>query len=285
MDLYPDIAVGRLPCRSNNQVVSVINKIIYYEENTHNHNWFDKFVVIGGDTFPDYEGYEGEFTCNIAASHMKDFEITRLFTSTGNLTNPDDIIEAINEGCGFLMTRGRGGQDRIRMVHPGGNEFVALQNKDIAMLKNNGKYPICVLGECIHGKFDVQFLNIIKYFQGKPNYFLYDCVTECIAWRLVVEQDKGAIATITNTNICYGAFGDQDNNGILDDVEKLGGFLSVEIFRQYGQENIKTLGDLYFNTISNYIDIFETSTNKYDCKSIQEFILIGDPSLRIGGYS
>ena len=64
---------------------------------------------MGGDTFPDYTGFEGEATCNVAAGYMDGFDIMKLYTSTGSLTGPENIIDAINQGCGFLMTRGRNG--------------------------------------------------------------------------------------------------------------------------------------------------------------------------------
>ena len=93
---------------------------------------------------------------------MDGFDITRLYTSTGTLTSYNDLINEINEGCGFIITRGRGGQDRLRMVNPDGTEVIALNNGNIPKLKNKNKYPICVLGECIHGKFDVSIFNIFK---------------------------------------------------------------------------------------------------------------------------
>jgi hypothetical protein len=191
----------------------------------------------------------------------------------------------MNQGCGFFMTRGKGGQDRIRMMTPEGTEFIALKNKHVSKLTNKGAYPICVLGECVHGKFDVGLINIIRLLQKNPEYSLYDCVFECIAWRLIRESDAGAIAVLTNTNICFGSLGDKNENGILDDAELFGGFLAVEFFRLYSQSGIQSLGLLHQQVLSNYIDLFPVSTSKVDCKSIQEFILLGDPSLQIGGYA
>lgn len=36
--------------------------------------------------------------------------------------------------------------------------------------------------------------------------------------------------------------------------------------------------------IQNYVTVFPVHSNKIDCKTIQEYGLIGDPSLKIGGY-
>lgn len=285
LDLTPDVAIGRLACRTTKEVSIVVEKIITYETTTAGSSWFTRMVAIGGDTFPAYPGYEGEQTCDVATSYMTGFDIQKLYTSTGTMTGPTDILDAVGQGCGFLMTRGKGGTDRVRVSLPEGEEIIAFQNKDVSKLTNKDQYPICVLGECTHGKFDVRVLNILKVNQNISGYTIADCIYDCIAWRLVREKDAGAIATLTNTNICYGAIGDSNGNGIPDDAEKFGGFLAVELFRLYSQEGIQTLGILHQQALSNYIELFPVRTDKLHGKSVQEFILFGDPSLRIGGYS
>jgi hypothetical protein len=243
-------------------------------------------VAIGGDTFPTSEGIEGESTCDIAASYMPpDFNVIRLYTSTGSITGSNEIVSTVNNGCGFLLTRGRGGQDRVRMVNPEGDEVIVFQIDDISNLNNKEMYPICILGECIHGKFDVGFFNFIHLVFGSPGYSSLDCIHECIAWRLIREVDAGAIAVLTNTNLCYGAFGDADENGVLDDAETYGGFLAVEFFKMFGQEELDILGDIHKSILTNYVNDFPVFSQKLHCKSVMEFILIGDPSLKIGGYN
>jgi len=284
LDLYPDICVGRLPSRNLIEAKNIVNKIIEYESTTCSPSWFNNIVAVGGDTFPDYPRNEGEETCEVAVSYMQDFKINRLYTSTGNLISSNDLIDAINKGCGFVITRGKGGQDRIRIVNPDSTEVIVLKNKQIPKLKNKNMYPVVLLAECIHGKIDVSILNIFKLMKKEPNYFKQDCIFECIASRLLNKLNGGAIAVLTNTNICYGNFGDSNNNNITDDAERFGGLLAVEFFRLYGVEGMRTLGQIHTKTIKDYITNFPVSSNKFDCKSIQEWILLGDPSLRIGGY-
>ncbi len=285
LNLYPDVSVGRLPSRNIIEAKTVVDKIIEYENTDWStSSWFNRIIAVGGDTFPDYPGNEGEQTCEVAISYMQGFEINRLYTTSGNTISSDDLINAINNGCGFIITRGRGGQDRIRMVNSDANEIIILQNKQIPNLKNKNMYPIVLLAECIHGKIDVSIFNFFKLIKSKPNYFISDCIFECIASRILNKQDGGAIAVLTNTNICYGNTGDANHNNITDDAERFGGLLAVEFFRLYGEENMRTLGQIHTETIENYITNFPVLTNKFDCKTIQEWILLGDPSLRIGGY-
>jgi len=285
LDLHPDVYVGRLPCRTFIDARIVTKKIIDYENSAYGQQWFNKFVLIGGDTFPDYPGYEGEETCDFVAGYMDDFEKIKLYTSTGNLTGHEDVTNAINDGCGFLFSRAKGGQDRMRTNLPEGDEIIVMHNKYVSDYKNKGKYPICVLGECIHAKLDVAIANFFKFKKGEPNYYQQDCIYDCIAWNLVKKNNGGAIAVLSNTNICYGTSGDANGNGIPDDAESFGGRLAVEIFRWYGEEEIDILGEIHYKTVDEYLFDFTVSTNKFHCKSVMEWILIGDPSLKIGGYS
>jgi hypothetical protein len=282
LDLAPDVSVGRLPCRNRYEVRTVVAKIIEYESSAYGKTWTNTFVTVGGNTFPTVDDpqypYEGEALCTYASEYLEGYSVTSLFTSDGTLTSPQDIVDALNQGCGLFFTSGRGGTDRIRMVTPEGTEFIAFHNRYIPQLNNKGMYPICVLGECIHAKFDVSLLNILGGFSQQ------NCIPECIAWRLIRKPGGGAIAVITNTNICYGATGDQNHNEILDMAEWYVGGLSIEVFRLLGQENIRYLGDLHAQTLRNYVDRYDVMSDKIHCKSVEEFTLLGDPSLRIGGY-
>jgi len=90
------------------QANNIVNKIIEYESSTCCQSWFNNLVAVGGDSFPDQPGIEGEGTCEVAISYMEGFEINRLYTSTGTMKSSNDLINAINQGCGFVITRGRG---------------------------------------------------------------------------------------------------------------------------------------------------------------------------------
>ena len=303
-DLHPDVCIGRLPCRNTDEVDTVVEKIISYETNTARQPWFDNMVVIGGDTFPDYQGYEGEITCDYAADFMQGFNIIKLYYSLGTITSSTEVKNAINAGCGFLFTRAKGGIDRIRVPRSDGTEIIALHNDDIKELTNKDKYPVMVLGECIHGKFDkvktrtksyplifsqliYRIIEFLKKITGKSEPFDDEqpvtTLNECIAWRLVNKEGGGGIAVLTNTHICYAMIGDANQNGIPDDVETFGGFLAVEVFRLYNEEHMNILGEIHSKTIENYVSTHPVNTNNIHCKSVQEWVLIGDPSLQIGG--
>jgi len=290
LDLMPDVIVGRLPCRNRFEVKAIVQKIISYES-TPAGAWFNRMVCIGGDSYAgigDPFPYEGEATCNVSASYMTGFDIVKLYTSTGALTGPEEVLEELNQGCGFVITRGKGGTDKMRTLLPDGTQIVPLTNKVVRQLKNKDKYPVVVLGECIHAKFDVCLFNVFKLLKGDPNIFTdfrwNDCITECIAWLFVKQANSGAIAMISNTNICYGDYGDKNHDGIPDDAQRYGGYLATDVFKQYGQNGEHVLGKIYVNTLKDYLENFPAKTQIIDCKSMQEWTLFGDPSLMIGGY-
>ena len=53
MDLYPDVAVGRLACRNIQEMQDAVNKIISYETTTYGMDWFERILVLSGDGFLD----------------------------------------------------------------------------------------------------------------------------------------------------------------------------------------------------------------------------------------
>ena len=126
---------------------------------------------------------------------------------------------------------------------------------------------------------------MIKLLLKQPNIELSDVAFDCIGWDMVNLKDGGAIAAIAPTSQCWIDSGDTNNNEIPDIVEAASGFLALEFLRVYAKEGIDNLGTMYVNAIQNYIAAFPVRSNKIDCKTIQEYGIISDPSLKIGGYS
>ena len=90
----------------------------------------------------------------------------------------------------------------------------------------------------------------------------------------------GSIATISNTGMGYGMQG-------LECISAgLNPWLDTEFFRLYGQEHMTTLGQIHAQSIGNYVQFFNMDDSEDGIghvKSVQEWTLLGDPSLHIGG--
>jgi hypothetical protein len=70
-----------------------------------------------------------------------------------------------------------------------------------------------------------------------------------------------------------------------------GDYLEPTFFKQYGVNGIDVLGDTWAATISDYLDTYPIDWNTpaawdyaIDAKTVQQWVLLGDPSLKIGGY-
>jgi hypothetical protein len=293
-DMYPDIYVGRLACTNVLEVKTLVNKIITYETTTNGSAWFNRMVVVGGDSAPNATDpwFEGEEENKLALEYMTGFEGVKLWTSNGNFTGPQDVIDGISGGCGFLFFDGHG-NPMSWSTHPPQNESVwinGLQVKNMRSLKNGQQLPVCVCGGCHNGQFNTSLLNILKglikeklkYFQW--TFYLGEWTPECWAWKLMSVKNGGSIATMAYTGLDWFGEGDYDHDGIPDCTQYLSGYANTQFFKNYGVNNMKKLGQAHTQALIDYMTRFPPMAEKLDCKTVQEFVLLGDPSLQIGGY-
>jgi len=290
IDLYPDVYVGRFACRTNMEVKIMVNKIITYETTTYGKEWFKTMVVAAGDTYPpghyDFPtpDFEGEENTKTALSYMPGFKNVTLWTSDGTLTGQKDVINAINNGCGFLFFDGHG-SPLIWSTHPPNDEknwTDGLLITNMSKLKNKNMYPICVVGGCHNSQFDVSLINLLK--NPKDAYYYSTWVPECWSWMLTRKIGGGSIATIGNTGLGMTKEDKSTKEGASD-------FLNSQLFYEYGTNGTDILGEAWGNAITNYLDNYPINWStkagwdySYDAKTVQEWALLGDPSLKIGGY-
>jgi len=307
LDLCPDVYVGRLPCRNIKEVKTMVNKIINYESSVCDPSWFNKMVLVGGDTFETDDGiYEGEVETQKALDYMSDFESTKLWVSNKNIgglvPEPDSIIETISEGCGFLHFAGHGSPELWYTYYPNHetktDKFMWFSTP---RLSNGDKLPVCVVGSCHGSQFNVTALSFINLYLNKiGEKFGIDFLKrwpgncgfptpECFCWFLTRVSSGGSISTIGNTGIGYGKtgdYGDLDGDGVDDPdcVEAFGGYIETLFFKAYGEENIQILGEAWGHAIKEYLNVYPGMSRQTDCKTVQQWALFGDPSLKIGGY-
>ena len=280
-DLYPDVYVGRLPCRNEFEVKIMVNKIIAYESGTYGQPWFNRIVVVGGDTYTSNDYYEGEVTNQKIIDEMPGFEPVKLWASDGSLKNWRDVVGAINQGCGFLNFEGHG-SPTTWATHPPHDEntwIYGLQIFQMPLLSNGNMLPVCVVGGCHNSLFNVSVFHSTWTF-GLP-------VPECWSWWLTRDVKGGSIATIGCTGLGYGK---EDKRGPVK--EGGGDLLDTLFFKEYGMDGVHILGEAWGKAIEAYLDRFPIDWSQWafndtalDAKTVQEWILFGDPSLQIGGYS
>jgi len=295
LEMYPEVYLGRLPCKTVNEVKTMVTKIMTYENASNTAEWFHTVVVVGGDSAPaeNDSWYEGEEENKLALSYMDGFDGTKLWASNGNLTGPQDVIKAVSKGCGFLFFDGHG-NPITWATHPPKNEsawITGLQVKDMPKLTNGAKLPVCVCGGCHNAQFNTSLMNFfkgiikerLKYFQW--TFFLNEWSPACWAWKLMSVKNGGSIATMAYSGLDWFAEGDYNNDSIPDCVQFFSGYANTQFFKNYGVNHLMNLSQAHTQALIDYVTLYPPMNEKIDCKTVQEFVLLGDPSLRIGGYS
>ncbi|UCF13541.1 MAG: peptidase C25 [Thermoplasmatales archaeon] len=295
LDMYPEVYVGRLACKNIFEVKTMVNKIITYENTAYGEEWFTKFVGVAGDTYPDVGDpyYEGELATEAAFNYLDGFESSFLWTSNGKFSGKQSVIDEISKGCGFVHFSGHG-NPALWSNHPPNSEDEWVEGPscfDMRKLRNGDKQPIVLVGGCHNAQINTSLFNIIKgilenglkgYFNtdrewGPLGEFWYEeWVPRCWAWSMASRSRGGCIGIMANTGLGYGIAGENWNTG-------RGRFLEIQFFRSYS-EGKDILGETHSTELIYYLNEFPPMYDLTDCKIVQQWILLGDPSLKIGGY-
>lgn len=254
VDLFADINIGRLPCRNKIDVLITVNKIIDYETQSYGEPWCNKIILMGGDTFPNHGVVEGEVVTEKISQQMSSFESVKLWTSTGNY-GPLKINSAITSGACFVSYSGHGYEFGFGTSPPNVDERIEYYTPYTLGMLNSKKYPVIFFDACSTSKLD---------------YTIGGIKIPCFAWYLVKKPVGGAVATIGATRVAYTHV---DHQGVHGGA----GLLNVNFFKAY--EPGIAVSEMLVSTQNDYINQVGL-----DCLTLEEFTLIGDPSLKIGGY-
>ncbi len=271
MDLFPDVRLGRLACASVDDVTTVVDKIIHYETGTYGSDWFKTMIFIGGDTFRWSPGNDGEDLNLIIHGIMSDFNPIYIWTSKGNF-NRATISGTITQGAGFVDYSGHGFENGMGTYKPLGTHLETYLIQYVKDLKNGYKLPIIFFDACLTARIDYVLQDLLDY----RVYFAFNLAAKilkintsvrrpCFAWAFLTQQDGGAIATIGATRTAFGG------------VDEGAGKIAIEFFQTYNTSTY--LGEMITGMQEGYIRDVPS-----DAFTVQEFMLLGDPTLRIGGY-
>jgi hypothetical protein len=279
-DLVPDVSLGRLPCLNAQEVRIVVQKIIRYEKRGCADSWFKTMVVAAGDTYPGRTPYyDGEVYTQQGLDLMTGFRPVKLWTSDGSLKSWVDVVSAVNKGCGFLWLSGHGNPKSWATHPPDDNKtwITGLRINSLPFLHNHLKLPVCITGSgCFNSMFNVSYFNK-HWVYGLP-------IPYCISWALMIQRDGGSIATIGATAFSYESPDITVGRGGIE-------WLDRQFFAEYGQNHTDVLGDTWRMSVTAVlnacpIDWTDTAVNgtALIVKNVEQWVLFGDPSLKIGGY-
>ena len=264
MDLHPDVYLGRLPATSGSQVTAMVDKIETYEDTpAYQEDWFTNLVCIGGDSFPDEDEVdEGELINQKVIDMMDGFVAEKLWVTNGKLTGwtptgTANIKNAINAGCGFVDFSGHGNTN-IWATHPHGNHGTwvptpggGIRSSDLQSISSNGKFPIVTVEACSTAKF-----------ASDSNSF---------NWAFLYKANSGAIGTFGATALGWGYIGEYVSEGLI-------GKMGLDTFRAYKIDDSITLGEMWGKALERFIG---SGMDGMDIKTTAEWVLFGDPTLRI----
>jgi hypothetical protein len=295
MDLYPDVYVGRLPFRYSWEVPIAVNKIIDYENNAQD-SWYKRVLIAAGDGFPTerYPGqatpgiYEGEIVGDVFVDLMEraGFTGTKCYLSDeGDVYVEDarDVYNTMNDGYGWVHMTGHASPFILGSYHPNVLPLIAFYTGfNVINFDNDNKLSFMICEGCHNAEFDVTTQELISMaINEDPNLWVMFGREEWIhhdasSW-FVLHKNGGAIGVIGNTALGLGGL----NEGCTRFV---GGWIMLRFAEAYAVDGMEHTGTVWNVGISEYINTFEVNKDYGDRKTVEERALIGDPSIKLGGY-
>ena len=157
----PDVAVGRLPASTADEVTRYVNKVIRYELATNpNDTWFKKAALYTGSWFQDDLGgypWANNWSDEVATSLTNEgITVTKRYWDVTNQLPPAGMPQAaisdFNAGFGFVNYIGHGSPEAwacLGLVHsnPG------IPNDLLRGLSNTDMWPLVFAASCDTGMF------------------------------------------------------------------------------------------------------------------------------------
>jgi hypothetical protein len=303
VDWHPDVAVARVPASTLGEVINYVGKVIDYEFNAYNADWFKRALLVTGD-WGDSTGIKDY----IATHYLSGFTIIKHYHTTVwplypiDTTNPNTIAASmdkraqpmtnyINQGVGFINYYGHGNWDGFPGYDPDNPGVYCKRHLDD--LTNTDKLPIIFAAACQTGEFAPSppwqaFYDTNNTFYAakalcgkivptpkpiQPS----SCDLEARPEDWLVKRKTGAIAYVGSAGT--------GNPGYPDQMDK-------DFFEAYDLGHT-TFGDMWVYVIQQYLnDRYDDQGNVLASGEWERyatwnapvrFMPFGDPSLRVGG--
>jgi len=302
-DLKPDVAVGRIPASSVEEVQTMVDKIKTYELNLQ--PWFNRMMLVTGH---DWEGNNA--IADSIANLMEPLEFESIQYYWNEMPHEwgwQNFLNAeMNNGVGFVVYIGHGDGDMDGISGGYGGFWEIWRNDNygsghVPMLDNAGKLPVILAAACGTAQFhftrcpyedvlgseyrdvcgleeaDLKYTDDPEPAPVQPSNWDTDCMAEYFLVRNgEYNNSAGNIGGIAYIGSITGA-----QDGSADLVKHF-----FEQFEALGGAAI--LGDVWNKTLEAYIRLdfprisFNTWTGPALYQHVHKMMLFGDPSLRLG---
>ncbi|MBW1897013.1 MAG: hypothetical protein JRI47_08130, partial [Deltaproteobacteria bacterium] len=176
-DGVPEMAIGRLPVFTEDELHDVVDKIIAYEYAVG--EWTRRVLMLADN--PDGGGDFPSDSNDVAVLlHEMGYAPEKIYLSELPIGEARQrLLDGIEGGAGFLNYIGHAGVDRLA-------DEGLLLSSDVSSLANTDRFPIVTAMTCVVGQFAI------------PG---YDSLSE----RLVITNDAGAVAVWSPTGMSINA--------------------------------------------------------------------------------
>ena len=266
VDGVPEVCVGRIPVSLVEYSDPIVDKIIRYKNSFDpSQDWTRRVVLAAGtgnNGFEDTHGYGKVVLNDCIANIAVGKEIIKLYENAGNLST-DTMKQEINRGALFVNFGGHGDPDTAPIFSAGWLFYWVLAPiwwngfgiVDVRSTTNDARLPVVTTCSCSTARFDD---------------------TDCIGEWFVGHPTGGAIAYFGSTRISYSYPNDSAPYRFMGEID-------WRIYQNF-YEGFTRLGEMWRETIKDYVQSYipdYSSAWDLDAKTIMEFVLLGDPSLRI----
>ena len=136
-DDRPDMAVGRFPAQTPQQVADVVAKTLAYEQDTSVGDWADKALFVADDKESNFQTIAND----LASTYLpKEYRVERIYL--GKSENPNaELMQSLKEGVGLVTYVGHGSMNVLAQEK-------ILQTGDLNKL-NNQALPFMMTMTCL----------------------------------------------------------------------------------------------------------------------------------------
>ncbi len=178
-DRVPEIAVGRLPAATPDELTTMIDKIKNYEDSSGD-DWSDRVMMMADD--PDEGGNFPADSDDLAEIIPLDYRVDYIYLYEHTVEEARQLVlEGINDGALIVNYLGHGAVNRLAQEG-------MLMTEDVPSLFNEERLPVITAMTCVAGQFAI------------PG---YDSISEA----LVLRDNGGAIATWSPTGLTLNTEG------------------------------------------------------------------------------
>ncbi|KQC09364.1 MAG: hypothetical protein APR54_12935 [Candidatus Cloacimonas sp. SDB] len=192
---FAELIIGRIPAQNQNQLDFYLDRLSTYVQDSPPGWWRNKMVILADDENKDGD-VEG-FTTNSGLNHTNLAQLTQNAMNDGLYVDKvlgleynfdeynnkpdarDALLEKVNNGCLIWYFIGHGNHDVL------GDEDYFRGSQHLRLLDNEQHLPVFLAASCSVGEFD------------SPAY-------DCIAERLLFQENGGSIASLAASRICSG---------------------------------------------------------------------------------